>query len=501
MAGGLIQLVAKGVPDLYLSGDPQITFFKILYRRHTNFSIESVVQNFGSPVDFGETVTCLISKSGDLVGKIFLYVEIPSLPKFINPETGEEDKIKKIAWVNNLGYALIKEISIEIGDQLIDKQYGEWLYIWSQVSNRQDHALNKMIGNVPLLYEFSNGKPGYKLYIPLEFWFCKNLGLSLPLVALASVDIKLTVTFRRLEECYRLGPTSSIEIEEVISPFQPGDYIKQTINNQTIYGYVIGYDFHQRKLYYIKVQSPAATRKSFEAPNTNEDIIKYRIYHTTKYIYCTPKKGTKEIIESTTLSYRPKIVNSYLYVDYVYLDKEERIKFAKSSHEYLIEQIQFNQEIMVNSTNIKQNLSLNNPCKAHYWVIQLDMLAIPGSINEIFNYTTPHLYQDINLLEDAKLLLNGHDRFSERGKEYFNWIVPYQFHYKGPKTGIYVYSFSLYPENLQPSSTINMSKIDEICMQMHLNGTIGIQNTAKIRSYTISYNVLRIFSHMASLVW
>jgi hypothetical protein len=500
MTGGLIQLVAKGIPDIYLTGDPQITFFKVLYRRHTNFSIESTVQNFGSMVDFGETVSCTISKSGDLVGKIFLYIEIPSLPKFINMENGEEDRIKKIAWISNLGYALVKEISIEIGDQQIDKQYGEWLYIWSQVSGSHDHALDKMIGNVPSLFNFSNGKPGYGLYVPLEFWFCKNIGLALPLVALASVDVKLTVTFRRLEECYRIGPTHSIEIEEEMVPFQVGDYIKQTINNQTIYGFVMGHDFRKKKLYYIKIQSPTASKKIFEAPS-NDDIIKYRIYHTTKHIYCTPKIGSRETNEMVSLPYRPRIVNSFLFVDYIYLDREERIKFSKSSHEYLIEQIQFNQVISINSTIVKQKLALSNPCKAHYWVIQLDMLVTPGSINELFNYTTPHLYQDIDLLESAKLLLNGHDRFSERGREYFNWIVPYQYHHRGPSTGIYVYSFSLHPEIFQPSSTTNMSKIDDIYMQMHLNGIIGPYNTARIRSYTISYNILRVFSHTAGLYW
>src|SRR5580765_2421856 len=121
MAGGLIQLVAYGVQDLYLTGDPQITYFKILYRRHSNFSVESIVQNFSSPANFGETVSCTLSRAGDLIGETFLYVEIPAIPKFINQTTGEEDETKQIAWVHNLGYALIQEIFIEIGGKLIDK--------------------------------------------------------------------------------------------------------------------------------------------------------------------------------------------------------------------------------------------------------------------------------------------------------------------------------------------------------------------------------------------
>jgi hypothetical protein len=574
MAAGLIQLVAYGVQDLYLTGDPQITFFKILYRRHTNFSIESVIQNFSASANFGETVTCTISRAGDLVGKIFLYVEIPALPKFVNQNTGEEDIIKKIAWVNNLGYALVQEITIEIGGKQIDKQYGEWMYIWSQVSNRQNHALDKMIGNVPMIYEFSNGKPGYQLYIPLEFWFCRNTGLSLPLIALASSDIKITVTFRRLDECYRIGPTNSIEILEDIVPFEPGDYIEQTVNKQTIYGYVISYDYLQKKLYYIKIQNPNASKKTFESyqepvKNINDqnkevskeltnlfkesvehahnkipavlnnfiqqkilpkniinninyhDNISYRIYNSITHKYCTPKPNTKELIEQTSLVNKPRFVNSFLYVNYVYLDNDERNKFSRTNHEYLIEQIQFNQEIGVKSPNVKQNLSLNHPCKAHYWVGQLDSLVGPGTINDLFNYTTSHIHHDKinnqsdgeqklqqsenfygkNIVEKAKLIINGKARFSERGPEFFNLVEPYQHHHRGPAPGINVYSVSIYQEDHQPSSTINMSKIDYISMQMRLDNSINMQNTVKIRSYTINYNILRICFNLGGLAF
>src|SRR5271154_61861 len=265
MAGGLIQLVAYGVQDLYLTGDPQITFFKILYRRHTNFAFESIIQNFSEPANFGEIVTCTISRAGDLAERIFLYVQIPAIPPFINTTTGEEDHIRKFAWVRHLGYAIVQEITIEIGGKLIDRQYGEWMYIWSEVSNRQNRGLSKMIGNVPEIFDFSNGKPSYELYIPLEFWFCRNTGLALPLIALASSDVKITVMFRRLEECYRVGPTNSIEVLDDIVPFRPGDYIEQTINNQMIQGYFINYDYLQKKLYYIKIQNQNATKQTFES--------------------------------------------------------------------------------------------------------------------------------------------------------------------------------------------------------------------------------------------
>lgn len=493
MAGGLIELVAQGIQDAYLTEQPQITFFKVVFRRHTNFAIESVVQNFSSRPNFGEKVSCTISRMGDLVGKIFLYVEIPSLPKFVDLETGEENSIKKIAWVNNLGYALINEINIEIGGKEIDKQYGEWMYIWSQVSNRQDTALNKMIGNVPEIYQFSNGKAGYQLYIPLEFWFCRNHGLSLPLIALASSEVKISVTFRRLEECYRIGPTHSIEIDEDISPFNTGDYIEQTVDGQTIHGYVIDYDYLTQKLYYIKIQSPIANKKTFENSN--------KIYDSINHTYVTPKKNAIELIEPTNLWYQPSFGNCKFYVDYVYLDNDERNKFSRSSHEYLIEQIQFNQEIGIRSPNVKQNLTLNHPCKAHYWVAQLDSLVGQGTINDLFNYTSSHMPNGDNLIEKSELIVNGRSRFGQRGSEYLNLQQPLIHHHRGPNTGINVYSFSLYPENHQPSSTINMSKLDQINMEMRLKNVINSQNSCRIRSYTINYNILRILMNLGGLAF
>lgn len=504
MAGALIQLVAQGVQDLYLTTDPQITFFKIIYRRHTNFSVESIIQKFVSIGNFGETVTCEISKLGDLMEKIFIYVEISSIPKFINQD-GEENNIKKIAWVNNLGYALIQYVSIEIGGKMIDKQYGEWMYIYSQINNKQKVALNKMIGNVPSMYEFSNGKNYYKLYIPLEFWFCKYSGLALPLVALTSSDIKLIISFRRLEECIRIGPTHSIEIMENVVPFKSGDYIEQTINNQTIYGYVIDFDYIEKKLYYIKIHSPTATKRTFESNENSEiNMKKYRIYDSITREFSIPKSGSKENVENTLLEHKPQITNSFLYVNYVYLDKEERIRFMNSSHEYLIEQVQFNQEIGIKSPNVKQNLILNHPCKVHCWIVQLDRMVGPNTMNDIFNFTSSHInninYQE-NLVKNATLLLNDRERFTVRTGEYFNLVQPYQHYLSGPDIGINIYSFSLNPDEFQPSSTCNMSNFTNISMNMSLLNIINQQNTCKIRSYTINYNILRIYLNVGTILF
>ena len=520
MAGGLIQLVAYGIQDLYLTGDPQITFFKVIYRRHTNFSFESVRQNFATPGDFGNQVTCILARTGDLVGEVFLHVEIPAIIPFINKLTLQPDKFKKFAWVRNLGYALIKEMTVEIGGKLIDRQYGEWLYIWQELSDIHNKSgVDKMIGNVPSMYDFSNGKETYKLYIPLKFWFCNNNGLALPMVALASSDVRINFIFRRLEECCRIGPTNYIEILEDFVPFKAGDYIEQIVNGSPIYGYVVGYDYVSKRLYYIKINSPNAIRKSFvslQEANASQTVlnsityvnnIPYRIYDSITGKYCTPRPNTIEIAENTTFDTRPNFVNSFLYVNYIYLDSAERVKFARSNHEYLMEQVQFNRLLGVKSPNVKFNLTLSQPCKSHYWVAQLDSLVGAGTINDLFNYTTSHIrYRDgrlygENLVKEAVIQLNGQDRFSPRSGEYFNLVQPYQCQTRGPEKGINMYSFAINPEKQQPSSTCNMSKINDIDMLIKLQNVVNQQNTITIRSYTLNYNILRVFFNLGGIAF
>merc|ERR1711966_501349 len=171
MGGGLMQLVAYGAQDVYLTSDPQITFFKAIYRRHTNFSIESIAQVFNGTAGFGRKATVTVSRNGDLITNAFLEVKIPALP----------DNWK---WVNNVGHRLIEEVELEIGGQRIDRHYGEWLDIWTELTMSEDKKAmfdSNMIGR----FAVHTGTDGdaKTLYIPLQFFFNRNQGLALPLIA------------------------------------------------------------------------------------------------------------------------------------------------------------------------------------------------------------------------------------------------------------------------------------------------------------------------------
>jgi hypothetical protein len=401
MGGGLIQLVAYGIQDIYIVGDPQITFFKTVYRRHTNFATESVKQYFTDPFpNFGKKVTCNISHSGDLINQIYVYIELPPVAQFINSQTKTLDPNKKFAWARNIGYTLIKEVTIEINQKIIDRHFGEWLYIWSQLANSHKRNYDKLIGDVEELYTFSNGKNGYRIYVPLQFWFCRNTGLSLPVIALRNSSIQISITFRNLEECYALGPTNSMQVLDDVVPFQPYEYIYQTVNGQTINGLFINHDYLNKKINYIQIRNGNNPQKSFVSltesgtplsilNNMNYiNNVPYRIYSVETTSYCTPLPNSIENVEDVTLQQTLSLPRSYLYVDYVFLDNDERVKFARANHEYLIEQLQYNELRSIKSPNVKTNLTLNHPSKAVYWVCQLDSLVGKNSVNDLYNFTT-----------------------------------------------------------------------------------------------------------------
>ena len=309
-----MQLIAYGAQDIYLTGNPQITFFKVVYRRHTNFSMETIKQNISGQSFIGidnvnNKATVTISRNGDLVLGAYVVA-------------------KQTDTTNSVGICadnLVEDVEIEIGGQRIDKHNKEWNQVWNELTT----PISKSEGYKYMTSSFSNnlvtskGTKQTMVHYPLNFWFCRNPGLALPLISLQHHEVQLKFTWG------------------------VGKY--DTTNDQNL------------------------TR-------TNKDITGVHL-------------GLKEqhAVE--------------VWVDYVYLDTDERRRFSQVSHEYLIEQLQIQKEKDISGESFK--LNLEHPIKELIW-------------------TTPKDYPLTD--QQIKISINGHDRFYERYKEYFALEQPYKYH-------------------------------------------------------------------------
>lgn len=420
--GGLLQLVAQGKQDVFLSGNPQITWFKMVYRRYTNFSMESSIINFDNQADFGRKITTVIPRKGDLLGPLWLEIQLPALTDSI---TG-----KPVSYTNATAHALIQEISIEIGEQEIDKQTGEWMEMWSNyiVTSDKQQGWNNMIGKTTGASQGNSPSstvglfgPLY-LYVPLRFWFCKNPGLALPLIAMQYHPVRINITLRPLQQMF--------------------------VNDHP-------------------VNSP-----------------------------CDTSVGSSSITSMT------------MYGDYIHLDVDERRRFVANSHEYLIEQVQYTQSYSIDSTasTVQIPMEFNHPLRELYWMVQRDVAV---SAHQWFNYTNLSIgetstqagYQ--NLINTALLRIEGFDRFDIRNADYFRLVQPYQYHSVIPIDDyVYSYSFAFRPEDVQPSGSMNASRIDTITLQLQLNTTVSPpRGSGNVRIYALNHNVLRVIDGFGGLLF
>ena len=491
MGLGLLLLVSVGKENIYLSSEPEITFFKIAYKRHTNFSIETVSQYFKSTPDFGRRVTINLSKTADLLGGLHLYVELPDIIK--ENHSTLPTGIKKFAWVKKIGLALLNYIDLEIGGILIDRQFGDYLNIWGEltVNLGLKKGLNKLLGNIEPLTDFSNGKNSYKLYIPLNFWFCQDTGLALPIIAMVHNDIKIHVQFNDFNKCYHQSPTHYIKTVEPFTLFKKGELIRQRIGIQTIIGRFVHFDDNNSLLYYDKIKD------DFLIPSKINDINYVITGDETNF---QQNILFSEIIVKDEDYFRfnvPSIQNSYLLVNYIYLDNAERFLFINNEHEYLVPIIQNIQEQIFYSTNISYKIPYFNPIKIIFWRAQL---LSNYNLNDLFNYTLDTVaLQPNRIIENEYLVINSTNRMELSKPEYYTHIQVYQNKFVSPQEGIHMFSFAINPTEYQPSGTMNFSKVDDAYIQINLNKLINYQNPIIIRSYGIQLNLFRVINGLGGL--
>jgi len=525
MGGGLLQLVAYGAQDAYISGNPQITFFKGLYKRHTNFAMEPFRVNFTGQAAWGTKQSAVIGRHADLMFSTYLEVVLDS--GFYNNDQGR------------LGYNLLKYVELEIGGQVIDRQYGEFLFLWDCLTSdlKQGEKLHSMVGASALQgaqqmggqqnCNSGSGRPSLPndvLYVPFFFWYTRSPGAALPLIALQYHEVRINILWNDAN-------------------FIAGDF----------------------------------SQNLFKIP--------------------------------------PQPIQAAIYVDYIYLDTEERRRMAQQSHEYLIEQTQFNEDKGMSSYSNRVDLTFNHPVKELIWVVQPtgytncnfaqetylarsflnvadstgsarwnvtsygknytslalnttgvsyavgSTVTIPGgnlsggaannlmftilninndgspagwtnpngeaviSLNSTGKRLQPFTY-DLPAVYEQWIQINGQDRLDKRYGDYFNKVQPYQHHtgsvnptivnysnappvglfnVANNQAGVYCYSFALKPEEHQPSGTCNFSRIDTATIVMTLDGSLNVnQNsdtTMDVRVYAINYNILRVMSGMGGLAY
>jgi len=430
MGGGLLQLVAYGAQDAYLSGNPQITFWKGLFKRHTNFAMEPFRINLAGEANWGVKHSALIPRHADLLYSTYLEVVLPPGGVFNNDQ-------------GRLGYNLIRYVELDIGGQLIDRLYGEWLFLWDSLSSdiQTGIKLHQMVGDgvapgsytVPSPATCPSGggsnQPALPntLYIPLNFFYTRNPGAALPLIALQYHEVKINIQWQDQK-------------------FIAGNF------------------------------TSAAT--------------------------------------ST-----PQPTQAAVYIDYIYLDTEERRRMAQQSHEYLIEQTQYNEDKGLSSYANRIDLTFNHPVKELVWVVQpTSYTNCHYSAQFLNNRLRPFTY-DVAAIATQRLQINGQDRLDGRYGDYYNMVQPYQHHTGSPgftyvsgnqvynvyQPGIYMYSFALKPEEHQPSGTCNFSRIDTATLVLNLANNVTIvpssDQTFDVRVYAVNYNILRVMSGMGGLAY
>ena len=507
MTGGLIQLVAYGEQDLFLTRDPQITFFKVVYRRHTNFSIEQIPQYFISPPDFGTTATSIISRQGDLISDITLVMTLPKIKK-----TEEQ----KFAWIRKIGLGMIDYIEIEIGGQIIDRHYGEWINLWHEIflSPNMTRAFNNMIGNIPEMFDYSDEKDSYTIYVPMQFWFCKNTGLSIPIVCLQYSDVKIRLVLKEAQKCYLTTPTNYIELFNDQVNLIEGEYIEQNINGRIASGIYSHYDIITNRLYYKKITKNDFITISTSAISVSEinniifnddNNLKYIINGITSGYGVMPDVNVLSVSYTKQITQRISLLNCFLIVNYIYLEQEERTRYIQTKHDYLIEQVSYISQKTISGSYSGLGIEILQPSKFIVWVAQLQYLQDMTN-NDYFNYTDSYIYENNkpigkNLITNETIQLDGKERVSFRESQYFTQIQPYQYAINNINNGINMLSLSIFPDKYQPSGSCNMSQIDNIVMNIKLQNIININNIALFRAYSMNYNVLRIVNGLAGIVF
>jgi hypothetical protein len=418
MGGGLLQLVLSGQQDQYIIHNPQLSYFKYAYKKHTNFSMESIPLSFTTkPLMFpnGDQsfYICNINRHGDLLSNLYFCFTLPAIYS--------ADKYK-FRWVENIGNMLIKKATVNIGGVVIDSLTGEWLSIWNELSLKDNGSYNRLIGNVPELisptistprigiknnkfyytfYPFSTagkGPPSINsktLYVPLNFWFTRNPALALPLLKLQLSDIYVTIWTNSSEDLYQV-------YSDIVDTYVSPKYYNILHNDN------------------ININTFAST-------------IDLNAYIDANYIFLANAERDSLILMTN------------------YTDAEN-----KKGMQYIVEQISTTTETKVSAkSSARVDIELNNHrhTKEIIWTVRRDDYQKYNIFN---NYTASQRYNEYSkIIKSAEIIWNNTNSRIAKDADYFSYLQPYQHHTNVPRSGIYCYSFALFPEKVNPTGSYN----------------------------------------------
>jgi len=627
MGGGLIQLVAYGAQDVYLTGNPQITYFKVVYRRHTNFSMECIEHPIDS-AKFGGRHTVQILRNGDLATRLYLRFDLPALTvdDFVVDGSGVEAFCTKAAWVRRVGHALVKNVEITIGGSQIDKHWATWMDLWYELTHteEQERGYNKMVGDVPELTELRTGRAaeatgvpsanvinGYTLYVPLQFWFCRNTGLALPLIALQYHEVRLNIELEQLSNLlvvnelgWASGATPSVVLgscglmvdyiyldsEERRRFAQVGhEYLieqlqfngEESISSSNV-KHKLEFNHPSKELVFATKVGAWTAGESFltytgsQSESAWADALEAAANNVAAGMFCLANAkptGTWVEVELPAVAanssqyVKPTNGNQYSSLDITVLVNTANGVTAGDNVLYVnVDALETTTGAAI-SAKIRSVLVTISEGAADSWlqitttggVYEVEYAALtgvsvclpPGAVQVVshdltladvsvplssctdersttanqvnfddvtvlqpFNYGL-QLDGQGNIVMNAQLKLNGHDRFSVQDGPYFNYVQPAQHHTRTPADGVNVYSFALHPEQHQPSGSANLSRIDTTLLAVTYSdnlrnpnatsavttGPLDLFTNTNVYIFDFSYNVLRVMSGMAGVAY
>jgi len=456
----LMQLVAYGAQDVYLTGNPKVTFFQAVYKRHTNFAMEVIEQTVNGSAGNDGRLSVTIARNGDLIGDMFLELtantSLTTYAGIVNtsgPFSG--------VWCAERA---IKDIELTIGGQRIDKHYQIWWRLYSELYLTADKKANY----AKMTSDAAGGqyRGSHQVYLPLLFFFNRNPGLYLPLIALQYHEVRLD--FDLSSEFTLYHSTSGIHVW--------GNYVYLDTEERR--------RFAQKGHEYLieQVQHTGSDSVTVAATSTQQKQIRLSYNHPVKELVWCYNNG------SSTLNGLWNFTSNLMSSNAVVLDTNSRLTFANS-----------NVVTAIPISHMGAPMYIGGSTSAHTGTSS--NVSVCQWLEDGLAYNNGGVIANMSCgpLSSFKLILNGQDRFKEQSGKYFNQVEPYMHHTGNPYPGIYCYSFALKPEEHQPTGTCNFSRIDNAQVQVTMKA--GVVDSTAQWMFAVNYNVLRIQSGMGGLAF